>query len=205
MSKLFRYPIPTVGMTGVYTLVTPFTTDPGEILECTAVRSLKSYISNNDDPLNEVYKKVGLTEDQYNEDLNDDMEIVTLVNTKGYFILVPAKYIAGYPAIDGVYYRAITIGVPLPLMPVNQNLAFIGSDITTLIKAKLGVDTAPVLIETTDPRAFSQDENKSVQAARKAVMSGDPTLYGTVARQQQVIAEQAARIQALEAWIIANP
>lgn len=205
MSKLFRYPIPAIGMKGVYTLVTPFRTEPGEILECTAVRSLKSYIANNDEPLDTVYKPAGLTEDDYNNDLNEDMEIVSLVNVKGYRIQVPAKYLAGYPAIDGVYYRAITIGVPLPLMPVDQDLSFISTDIETLIKDRLGVATAPVLIETTNPVAKTQDEHKTITAARKAVISGDPTLYSTVTKQNVLIAQQAARIQALEAWIKAHP
>lgn len=205
MKQLFKYPIPSVGMTGVYTLITPFSTDPGEVLECIDVRSLTSYIANNDDALTEVYKAKGLTEDDYTADLNADMRIVAFVNDKGYRIQVPAKYIAGYPAIDGVYYRALTIGVPLPLMPVEQNLDFLVQDIKTLVKAKLGVDTTPVLIEASDPTVLTQDEHKSVQAARKVIISGDPTLYSTVASQAKLITEQAARIQALEAWIIANP
>lgn len=205
MSKIFRYPTPSVGMKGVYTLNSPFSSDPGEILECIAVRSLTSYIANNDDALTDVYKKAGLTEDDYASDLDADMEIISLVNTKGYRLLVPAKYIASYPVVDGVFYRGISIGTALPLMPVEQNLQFILDDIATLIRTKLGVDSQVKLIETTEPRAVTQDQHKSIQAARKVIISGDPTLYTTVAKQQQLIANQAARIQELEAYIIAHP
>ena len=190
MANMYLYPIPAVGTKGIYTLTSPFSTDPGEVLECDGIRTLSAYIANNDDALQTVYLDNKLTEDDYNADLAINIEVVTLVNSKGFRRLVPAKYIASYPVQDGVFYRALTVGLAL--------------EIQDLVKARLGVASKTTLIQATDPRAFSHTEDDTVQGQRRMLMEGDGTQFATIAKQQRYIEELQARLRTLELWVINN-
>lgn len=204
MANMYLYPIPAVGTKGIYTLTSPFSTDPGEVLECDGIRTLSAYIANNDDALQTVYLDNKLTEDDYNADLAINIEVVTLVNSKGFRRLVPAKYIASYPVQDGVFYRALTVGLALPLMPVEQDIRPVMLEIQDLVKARLGVASKTTLIQATDPRAFTHTQDDTVQGQRRMLMEGDGTQFATIAKQQRYIEELQARLRALELWVIDN-
>ena len=205
MANPFGYPVPYTGTKGVYQLAQPFSTSEGEILECTAVRTLASYIANNDDALSEVYKANGLTEDHYSEDLNENMKIVTLVNKGGYVYLVPAKYIQSYPIQDGVYYRPLSISTALPLMPMTKDLSFLLNDIQELIKARLGVASTSILVETAAPRSVDAAQSKAIEVARSMAVSQAGTSYEIIASLQHRLTEVLARNQELEQYVINHP
>lgn len=202
MADMFKYVSPLIGSKGIYTLVAPFSTSPGEILECIAIRTISDYIANNDDPLQTVYLANDLTEDDYDADAAINIEIVTLRNDNGYQYLVPAKYITAYPIQDGVLYRAVTVVCALPPVHVDQDFTMIYKEIQDIIKANLGVKTVISKVETSHIRGISGSEDAQLQAQRDIVKGDSASIYMTVVEQANLIAEQKQKIALLEKYII---
>lgn len=204
MAVSYKYPVPAIGTKGVYSLLSPFTPSPGEVLNCIAVRTLSSYIANNDDPLVSVYTSAGLTEDNYDEDLADNIQIVSLVNDKGYVYLVPARYIQSYPIQDGVMYRPLALSVALPLMPLALDLTGFVQDVKELVMEKLGVDCVTELVETGSPRAVDPVISQNVETEREMNATDRNTSYGRINALQEALAEAYAQIRVLEEYIVAK-
>lgn len=202
MSIFMKYPVPAVRTKGVYALASPFSTNDGELLECTSVRTVSDYIANGEDVVKEVFLDNGLTQDDYDEALAENMEIVALVNQGGYIYQVPAKYIQSYPVQDGVLYRPVTITTALPLMPMGKDLDFIMKDIEDLITSRLGVSCKVKIVETATPRAVDIIQSKTIEAARAANISQSGTSYQVIANLRNALDEANSRLQVLERYIV---
>lgn len=202
MNHLFSDPIPGIGTKGVYTLAGKFATAPGELIECTGIRTLSDLIANNDDPYATIYSPNGLTEDEYNSDLATDMEIVTFANDRGFIRHVPANKIISYPKQDGIYYHGMGLMCALPLMRVDLDLQVIADDVQQLIMSRLGVESTVKLVETTAVRVFDIDKSAIIEAGRTAKATDQGGAYATIARQALELANANERIRVLEQAVI---
>lgn len=205
MSKLFEYYIPTVGAKGVYALLSPFSTLEGEVYECIAVDTIASLIANNDDPFAEIYQTAGLTQDQFKADASENMQIITLRNDTGYCLKIPAKYLAGYPVQDGIFYRSLSVSVFLPAMPITQDVTGLKTDLEDLVRTNLGVSARVSFVETSRLKMVSVATHEATQTARELVKSQNSTLYGQIAELQARVDYLTSRNQALEQFLINNP
>lgn len=200
--SLFKYISPLIGSKGVYQLQDPFKSEEGEILECIGIRSLSDWISNNDDALTVIYTGNGLTEDDYNNDLDVNMEIATLRNERGYIYNVPVKYIKEYPIQDGIAYRSVAIVTALPAMRVTQDFTPTINDIAQAVTANLGVKSTSKIVVTSHTRAISGTEDATVDAERRMVIDESSTIYSLLAEKDNEIESLRQRIALLEAEII---
>lgn len=205
MHSLARYPVPAVGTKGSYKLVDPFKTFDGELFECIGVRALASFISNNDDALQEVYLDNGLTEQNYEADLNENIEIVSLQNDKGFVLHVPAKYVSMYPVQDGVHYRAIAFNVFLPAMPVERDYSFLIDRLKETVRSQLGVDSTVTLTETSRVQQVSHQKHEETTIARTTVIANDASPFSKIALLERELAAAKQRVQVLEAHIKSRP
>lgn len=202
MSTIFRFPAPAIGTKGLYSLLSPFSVPVGQLLECTAVRTIPSYLSDNDDPLQEVYIANGLTEDNYETDLKEGVEIVSLVNSGGFVLRVPARYIASFPVQDGVPYRSVAISAFLPPLPVDKDLSGLIAGIQELIQNTLGVSSDVKSVETSQIVAVTGAKNQEITTERDMVIGSMNTLYGQNAELLRRIEQLTERNAVLEKYII---
>lgn len=142
--------IPMIDTAGFYELKPPLDILilKNERYVCKAIRRISELIANNQDPKTNIYDKYNIPEIDYNEDLNNDMIIISLQNDVGNWLHVPARFIVKYPEQSGIGYRSYAIGISLPAFPIYKDFTPVTTAITNLLKDMLGVTAEIKLIET---------------------------------------------------------
>ena len=195
--------LPVIGSSGTYELLPPFDTVilPEEIYTCKAIRNISEYVSYNQDPKKLVYDYYSLSESDYENDIREDMEIISLQNNKGVWIYVPARYIVKYPEVDGVPYHQLSMVCKIPAIEVSKDISHLKTDVINLIKDTLGVEAAVELVEASRTIAVTKDVSDQLKIDRALVSNGrvtDRAKYMQLLQQQQVLLD---KIEALENYI----
>lgn len=154
--------VPTIGLKGFFEFSTPFNTDEyNKKLEVTAIRSILDFYNNGEDPLNNIYLRSGLTSEQYEEDINNDVFICVLKTTGNKVYYIPCNKILSLPKTSGVEYKQKVITVNLGMLPNQFDLARISSDIGDLVKDSIGIKPGVSIVETSDICYKTEDEHKN--------------------------------------------
>jgi len=196
--------VPHIGASGFYDLLPPFNNliNPEEQYTCKAVRTISDYISNNEDIKSTIYDANGIPPTEYQQQVVNDIEIISLQSDLGHWIYVPVVYIAKLPDPNGVIYRTGVIGVSLPLLPADLDLTHIHTAIKDLIVSRLGVIPAIKSIETSKPILITEAKHTQHTATRLQLTSGDVTDSSRVMRLQNTLTEALAKISELEGYIL---
>ena len=133
--------VPTVGMSGLFSLKAPYTNllRPQIEYTCIAVTNLQGAIANGQDPLNDVYLANGDTEANYEADLALNHCILTLQSGTGDQVVVPTSALNGLPIADGVRYMSSVLGISLSALPEDFDLTQLKTDISDLVFEAIGV------------------------------------------------------------------
>ncbi len=195
--------LPVIGSSGTYELLPPFDTVilPEEIYTCKAIRNISEYVSYNQDPKKLVHDYYGLSENDYENDIQEDMEIVSLQNNKGVWVYVPARYIVKYPEVDGIPYHQLSMVCKIPAIEVSRDISHLKTDVINLIKDTLGVDAAVEIVEVSRTIAVTKDVSDQLKIDRALVSNGrvtDRAKYMQLLQQQQVLLD---KIEGLENYI----
>ena len=195
--------LPVIGSSGTYELLPPFDTVilPEEIYTCKAIRNISEYVSYNQDPKKLVYDYYGLSENDYENDIQEDMEIVSLQNNKGVWVYVPARYIVKYPEVDGIPYHQLSMVCKIPAIEVTRDISHLKTDVINLIKDTLGVEAAVEIVEVSRTIAVTKDVSDQLKIDRALVSNGrvtDRAKYMQLLQQQQVLLD---KIESLENYI----
>lgn len=195
--------LPVIGSSGTYELLPPFDTVilPEEIYTCKAIRNISEYVSYNQDPKKLVYDYYGLSENDYENDIQEDMEIVSLQNNKGIWIYVPARCIVKYPEVDGIPYHQLSMVCKIPAIEVSRDISHLKTDVINLIKDTLGVEAAVEIVEVSRTIAVTKDVSDQLKIDRALVSNGrvtDRAKYMQLLQQQQVLLD---KIESLENYI----
>lgn len=197
------FPIPTIGMKGVYSLKAPF--DQLLIAQaeytCRAVRQLNDFVLNQEDPLTTIYLANGLTEVDYQLDLSEDMVIVSLQAGVGQWIIVPGRYVLGYPDTGGVPYHGVLLGVNIGAMPVNADLSVLESSISNLVYDQIGLRPHISPVQISNVTLVPYEDHTALLTARQARVTMQLSDSGRVAALQQQLDSALTRIQVLEKYI----
>lgn len=133
--------VPAIKTQGVFTFSPPF--DIQEInnkyYTVVSVRLLKELFKNEDDPLHTIYLPRKLTEEDFQNDLKNDVPIVGLSDQSSRLVYIPANRIIGTPKLSGVPYRRKMINVSLGLLPDSYGLEGIASNIRDVVMDGLGI------------------------------------------------------------------
>lgn len=169
--------LPALGSSGTYELAAPYDTKvlPEEIYTCKGIRKLSEYISYNQDAKKTIYDYYGLTENDYENDIKEDMEIISLQNKTGVWLYVPARFILKYPIVNGIPYHQVALVCKLPAIETNKNLDFLRTDIGNLIRDYLGVDSIIDIVELSRVIAVTKEMSDIMTAERAIASSGRVT------------------------------
>lgn len=198
--------IPTIGATGFWQLSAPFDSlmAQDEMYTCQAIRRLGDYIAFNEDPLTNIYTFYGLTEDDFNADQAANMYIVSLQSEKGQWLYVPARYLLGYPIMNGVQYKTMMLGVGLGALPVDMDLSAIQTLISNVVYENLGITPKMSPVALSKALLVSRENHDRIETARLARASQKKTDYSRYRETLQQLNQANAKIQALEAFIKAK-
>lgn len=133
--------IPAIKTEGVFTFSTPFDGDDinNKYYTVVSVRMLREMFKNEEDPLNTVYLPRGMTEDEFNADLDADVPLIGLSSSGSGLLYVPANRITGMPKLSGVKYHKKMININLGLVPETIALDGVLNNVKDVVMDGLGI------------------------------------------------------------------
>lgn len=137
--------VPHIGSKGVYSLKEPFQSkilNTNTIYECKAIRRFEDFYSVGADPYTQIYKPVGISEDEFNKAKEKDIAIISLQSDIGDWLTVPSDYILNMPDMNGVTYRIMGVLVKLGAVPDKLDLDNLKDKLKQTVLVNLGLSTA---------------------------------------------------------------
>lgn len=197
------YVIPPINTEGTFIFAAPYDTILKSNIKykVASIRELVELQNSEEKPLETIYIPVGLTEADFNDDLNTHVPIVVLVTVGGEYTYVPADRIKSMPDITGIKYQDKILAIALGSLPMDMNLDLISTTIIDDIYDILGIAStikvvpasAEILKTTTDDAQF-----KALLAGRSKVNKSYRTRYHETLT---LLNERDAKILALEEYI----
>lgn len=152
--------VPPIGIKGVFEFNSPF--DQPDIdkkeYEVVEIRKIKTIYDNGEEPLENIYLANNLTAEDFQNDLEHEVPIVTLSLNDVKFLYIPANRIKKLPNIVGRTATERLITISLGLIPDDINLLTLYKNIEEMVKDTLSIETnvietpggPTVLIDETD-------------------------------------------------------
>jgi hypothetical protein len=199
--------LPSLGSSGAWTLKTPFDALIVSNLAytCQEVRRITTMVGQGVDVFTQHYARHGLTKAEYDQDVQNDVSMITLITSSGDWLFVPSSYVTGWPAADGVPYATIAAAIVLGALPNTVDPSFLTEDLKAFIKARLGLvpDISYVVVSETVMK--DQNQHEILEIARENAKEVDKTLFSQLQDAEATIASQKQTIDNLTAYIKANP
>lgn len=160
--------IPSIGMIGRWTLRPPLENYllKDVVYTCRAIRSISSYIVNNENPHKLVYQVLGLSDAAYNDDFEENVYIASLQSDNGTWVNIPCTYIAKYPDNTGVLHQSVMVGIALKTMPKNIDLSAFINKVTAAAFDILGVTPETKVVPIDDVVMLDTDVSDSLALTR---------------------------------------
>lgn len=179
--------IPSIGMTGVWTLKSPLESylDPSIIYECKSIQYLKDMVDRKIDVYTEVYQLLGLTQADLDRDLSEDIYVVTLLGDGDIWVHIPTSYIAVFPNANGIAYKQMTIGIGLPGLPHDTDYTSITAEMTELFTNMLGVTPVINLIPVGSQYLVTEEAHEMLMLDRRTLMEFKYTHRARIAQLEE--------------------
>ncbi len=170
-------PIPPIGTRGVYSLNSPWTTTPGVVYTCAAIRRFVDLANLGTDVYETYYAPSGLTQSDYEQDRRNDEVIVTLISETTAPIYVPSSYIAAFPDQSFRNYHHVVLSASLGPLPDYIDLTFVREQVATAVSEVVGQEATVHLSVAPMRGTVSPEEHEVLEAARQAAITNRTTDY----------------------------
>ena len=196
------YIIPPINTKGVFIFHPPYADDTNinkkeyEVIE---IRKIKALHDDGLDPLNSIYIKAGLTKEDFIEDLNNDVPIVTLSADGDQYLYIPADRIKEMPAIIGHTATERLVTLSLGLMPDDINLETLYENIAIMVNDTISVK--PDLTEHPGgPTVLMSDEdyNKYIKMMSAQARSNNKSWRVRYEEMEQLYKLQKVKVAEIE-------
>lgn len=180
--------IPPINSKGVFDFEPPFDVKVEEGLELTviAVRTLQELVSSNTDPYDIIYRINELSEEDYEDDLKNDIPIVVFLNESGDYLYIPGDRIKTIPQIAGVKYVEKTIAISLGPVPLDMELELTLESLKEIVYDTLGIKPSIKVLDTSAVTLLDQtkhDEYMKLIKNRKTIDKSYKTMYVELSRE----------------------
>jgi len=156
---------PSIGLKGIFTFKSPYSEliNNEQEFEIIAIKTIRDLISSGIDPYNTIYVPANLSINDYTNDINKNISLVTLVSNGNEQVTIPVTYITGWP--DNTYkkYQGKAITIDLNYLPEKFDLTSLISDVKDLIYDRIGVTTEPKIVNTTPLVYKTEEVDKAIQ------------------------------------------
>lgn len=166
-----------VGDVSSYSFLPPYDSILSDktVYEVTNISTLKSLVNKNYNPLENIYELYGMDENDFNQDLEDNVLIVELtLNTKTYYI--PLDRITDKEVETNIHYSERMIGIKLGFIPDDEDLDEIMGEISILVKDMLGIEAVVRDTVVSSKVSIEESEHDSRESVREA-LRGEPGNY----------------------------
>jgi len=183
---------PTIGAKGQFKLTVPFDTliKTTDILEVKSIRSLTELNASGENPLDLIYKAVGLTEDEFMIDLNANIPIVVMVTTGNSYIYIPANRIISAPIISGINYQEKILACSVGNLPLDYDFSLVKDTIIQSVMDSTGIEVNIEIVSSSKVNRVSDvddgvlmqllENKKSIDKSYKTRYLETLNLYNTL-------------------------
>lgn len=176
---------PPLYATGQWSVNSPFQVVEAGVYTCKAIRSFDEIRAAGVDPYSTYYEPLGLTRQDYETDVTNLANIVTLMSDAHPMVHVPDTYIASYPDLTTVPYRHIVLSLSLGAVPDSLVLDNTKTQIKELVASTLGIDGEVKLHQVGYvDKGFDQGTHETLEANRLSRIEETRTDYARVLEQQ---------------------
>lgn len=196
--------LPAIGASGNWKLKTPYDTQyvSGLAYTCRAINKLSAVVALGIDAKAEYYDKYEIPEAVYNDHVQKDISIVTLVSSAGNFLFVPSTYIEGKPTNDAVPYVVMGMLITLGAIPNTFDPTFLKTKVENVIKANLGHDPEIEFVALSEVTNKAWDDHTALENTRISALEDSSTDYVRRVKAEEELVQARAQIQALQQYII---
>lgn len=159
---------PVVNSVGIFTVLTPFSLDADTNYTCTAVRNFDSLKATSVDVFSRYYQPNGLDDSVYLTDLDNNVSIVTLVDSSGTEYFIPTSYILGVPAKIIVPYSHLYVTFDLKALPDALDITSTLEEAELLFSSNLGITATAKMMTLPITEAVTFTEHTDLETARNA-------------------------------------
>jgi len=194
-----KYIIPPINSKGRYTVAPPFDTVFRSDIEykVIAIRSITELLSEDIDVYSLIYQPVGLTEDDMNEDLTNNVPIITFQSESGTLLYIPASYITSIPLIAGKIFTQKIIAINLGLVPEDLNLDAVVEDVTDYVQSLLGIQPSTEVIDTSQRMLYSYEEYDKYEQKRLSGITNKETFRSKWIKCTQLLEQYKLKVKLL--------
>lgn len=198
--------VPPINSSGAFEFEAPYDDNLLNNKEYTvkAIRMLKEMSDNGEQPFENIYLPVNRTEEEYKQDLDNDIPIVSLSDSGGNYAYIPANKIKSMPKTTGVKYQETILAINLGMLPVAYVLDGIKELVKDDIKAAMGINSNVEAIVSSAIHLVTEEEDKTFKQlleANKTIKEGYATRYKTL---NENFTQLQTRLQLLENYIKLN-
>lgn len=196
--------IPKLGASGIFTLDSPFAERmlPDTEYTCVAIQMFVELIDIGVEPYEEYYEPFKIEKQEYDEDVENGVAMITLRSSQGVFMRVPDSYIQGVPNANGLPYHAALLSVDLGVIPSNLDLTSLMDTIRQVTEDYIGIQDIQVQeVAVSDTTLVSAPDHDRLEAARKANITVFESDRSKAIRLADVNAALQQRIGELEDYI----
>lgn len=154
------------------------------LLKVSAINEIKEMMQSElRDPFLEAYAPAGLEQAQYNQDLIDNIQIITFkytaLDASVKYVRVPMTYVHKYDSVLEIAYLDRSIVVNLGLQHQDLSLESLHAQLVDFIQTRTGIISQLKEVSLGDPLKITADEH----ANREAVRVNSITVFKTTETQ----------------------
>lgn len=199
------YKTPPINSRGKYIVKSPFDRVilPNVIYECKSIRTIQD-MTINDNIYERIYKPLDISKEQYNDDVNNGVLIISLLSEHNNRLLIPNKYIESFPSSDGVLYQSKALGIPLGPQLSNIDLTDVKLAVKDTIKNLLGVNSTVKEIATSKKTYIDYNQHLLISSLRNTNRADNQSYYNLYLDASAKITDLLEHITKLECFIRNN-
>lgn len=179
---------PVIGDNGFFELKDPYKVllTPKTLYTCQSIRTINDFVASGESVYEKFYAPLGVSDDQYQQDIIDNVYIVGLQAGTGEWVYVPSSFIENAPTSNGVKYIPIVLGVSLGALPDAYNLESIVQQFKDIVLNTIGIEAEVKGVVVGSSKWFTEQEHELLEQARteKRSMSTSPIILNKLLEQE---------------------
>ena len=198
--------VPIIGSSGKFKFAAPFDTliNNDQIFKVAGIRTINDLVASEQEPLDTIYIATEMTEDDYKEDLENDVPIIVFTSESNEFFYIPADRVLSEPINNGIPYSERSIIINLGYLPTSMNLDLLDTILKDDIYNVLGKTVDVEYINTSAVFSVEPDKHNTFIAGlenKKTVNKSYRTRYEEL---KQIFDARESLIREYEQLVLAG-
>ena len=186
---------------GLYNVASPFTLVANTLYVCKEIRSFQGLIAAGVDVQTTYYTSMGLTAQDYTDDLNAGANIITLMSNTAPTVYVPDTFISTFPSMGDVPYSTVIIDLSLGPLPETLDLTALQTALGDTASDLIGIVPTVDVMTISSTSVMSQTDADTAEAARQGAIKTRTTSYAKLVTLEAENTQLLATNQALQALL----